>query len=192
MPPSLAHFERRFFPSRSHSALRLPDRALALAGTISAPAGPMKYRAAAAAVALLIASCDCGGSTLTILRGRLEVSPKEIDFGTVAVGETARRTIAASNSGGAPIESIELRVAAPFSLSEPPEQIDAGESISILVAFRASGEGAWSDALAIESDSGSASIDLSAEALGPDIGEPIDTPDDPNIDAPDVVPEEAG
>ncbi|MFN3648961.1 MAG: SBBP repeat-containing protein [Armatimonadota bacterium] len=68
--------------------------------------------------------------------GRLSVSPQELSFGSVPVGEQARRALSVTNSGSGPLIVDFPRTPPPFSLSNVgPHDLAPGESISVEVTY---------------------------------------------------------
>lgn len=112
----------------------------------------------------------------------IEVTPTMLDFGAVAIGQTAQRTLTVSNSGNAPLIITSLTLDHPaFSIIAPsvPLTITAGNSQSISIACRPPTSGPQTGLLSISSnDPDEATITLALMANAPLIGLAEQEPND--------------
>lgn len=65
-------------------------------------------------ILLALASCDCGGPQTHLAEGELTFGP-DLQFGTLAVGESLTLTATLKNMGGASVTVDSFEVAAPFT-----------------------------------------------------------------------------
>ncbi len=160
------------FSLRSAPSLPLPvpPQGEVILEVVFAPAGN-----GPAAGSLTIASDDDDEPvTLVALSGNgvspvLEASPAAIDFGDVAVGGSADRSLTLRNAGTAGLTITDVSLAAgsspDFTLGVPAGPLlPPGGTIVVTVTFTPAG-GAASGTIAVVSDGGSASIPLSGRGV---------------------------
>jgi hypothetical protein len=110
----------------------------------------------------------------TLPSAPLSVSPPNLDFGDVVVGDSATSDVTLSNGGAAPITvgSIALGpgTSAAFSIAAAPATptvLGPGDSAVVTVRYAPSGTGADAGTLAVLSNAGSASVPLSGTGVSP-------------------------
>jgi hypothetical protein len=101
----------------------------------------------------------------------LDVSPRTISFGGVAVGQNSSTNIILANSGAAPLTINSITVpAAPFSATDLPSLgavIPSGGSITAQLAFTPTAVGDFTGHLIIASTGGTVDLPLSGSAATP-------------------------
>jgi hypothetical protein len=107
-----------------------------------------------------------------IAQGSLEVTPREVDFGDVIVGDAAAtRTVTLSSLGNVAVTVSAIGApAAPFSAASgtcpaAPFTLDPGSSCTLSFGFAPSGTGAALQTLAISDDAGNSTITLSGNGV---------------------------
>jgi len=110
------------------------------------------------------------GTTAT--EGSLEISPANITFGAVSIGQTASKAVSVMNSGTAPVQISSVSISGQsFSVSEIgdfPIALAAGANVNLDVNFTPSGAGAATGKLIITSNSQSGAavtVDLSGSGI---------------------------
>lgn len=91
----------------------------------------------------------------------LEASPSDLDFGTIAVGQTRDLTVTVRNKGGGTVTGSAAASAAPFSVvSGSPFTLAAGQSQAVVVRFAPTSAGSAQGSVTIASNAGGASVAL--------------------------------
>jgi hypothetical protein len=83
---------------------------------------------------------------------RIQVSPPNLDFGAVPVGESQTQGISIRNGGDDPLTLTALQAPAHFSAPTRSRQIEPGEELSLPVSFSPGEEGTIGGALTIYSN----------------------------------------
>ncbi len=83
----------------------------------------------------------------------INVSPEELDFGTVQSGLSATESVTVSNVGGAPlgINSVTLDGDAAFAQTNDCATVDAGDSCTVDITYNASGDASHATTVIINS-----------------------------------------
>lgn len=93
--------------------------------------------------ALLVASgCQCDtGPVGHHLQGSIEVTPTEVDFGPVAVGQTASQTLSLHNTGNFALDLTGFAATAPFGTEEADQSLGQLDTTEITVTLTPEAEG---------------------------------------------------
>jgi hypothetical protein len=107
-------------------------------------------------VGLMAAATGCGVhvNNLTALTGAsIQVSPSNVSFGTVKVGQTASTALTVANNGDQTLTVSQLQIPGQIfwvsSAANPPVQIPAGESYKFSLQFKPTSATAYSGQLTI-------------------------------------------
>ena len=127
------------------------------------PALESIVRAISGAVALLVILVTSGcagvtgkGTTTGVTGATIEISPKSVSFGNLAVGQSATKTVTLTNSGIDMLTVSGISVAGTgFTASGPhlPISLSAGQSTSISAVFKASAGNTETGTITITSNS---------------------------------------
>lgn len=112
----------------------------------------MRRLFAAATASLALA---CNGAKLNGVSGHLTVAPTMLDFGTTPVLFPVVHALTLNNVGGAPLKLGALHLLTPdgaYTLGAAADQIAAGGSLTVPVAFAPPAEKPYPNAILIDSD----------------------------------------
>lgn len=120
---------------------------------------------------------DAGNREIT-LKGegkgaKIRISLQTVDFGTVEVNSEVTRELTITNTGNDTLTINSLTAGSPFSITtigSTPIKVIPGSSVTVLVKFRATSAGNYTDSLSITSDAiNSVSVPLQANAVSTNI-----------------------
>jgi len=108
----------------------------------------------ATALALAFSACTCGPSQTSRTRPEIDVNPTSVDFGTVAPGASASRSVTITSRGTTPVTISDLSVQgdATFSTSASPRTLAPGETYEVQVTWAAPAGGPHAARLVVTSD----------------------------------------
>ena len=121
-------------------------------------------RRALFAVAALALGCD-EADQLRAIRPRLEVTPAELDFGSVPLGGTRRLAVEVGNPGSAPLVVGDISVSPPFALGSAPPQLAPGASARLDVRFAPTDTEPASGRLVVTAEALSQAVDLTGSGV---------------------------
>lgn len=103
--------------------------------------------------------------------GQLSVSPGNIDFGEVALGESGEAQVTLRNDGSAPVTVDDwTNLPDPFSISgdcpEPPFTLDPGDSCTLTITFSPESPGDYEQDLVLGFDDGSGAGSTQVDVTG--------------------------
>ncbi len=130
----------------------------------------------------LLSGCQgisTGGSSNQQQTNTLSLASTSLSFGSVAVGSSKTVTVAATNSGNAPITISGAALSTKyFSLTAPslPVLIAAGQSATLSVKFTPNAAGAFSGTAALTSDASDSQITVSLSGTGVADGQLVSDP----------------
>lgn len=100
----------------------------------------------------------------------IQVTPSSLDFGSVALGQTADRTLTVANAGTLVLKVSGLTIANPrFTVTSPsaPFDVAAGAQQTVTVRFSPSAAGPQTGSLSITSNAGPAGVALAGVGAAP-------------------------
>src|SRR5262249_11135 len=104
---------------------------------------------------------------ITNLPPNLVISPTNLDFGTLIIGQSATQTIQVINTGGMPLNGT-VAANQPFAITfGSPFSVNPGQTGQVAVVFTPSASGNFSDAIVFSSNGGSSTNGVTGAALTP-------------------------